>query len=139
MLPALFDKTTLPVLQEVVSFAQARHHVLAGNIANADTPGYQVRDLSVGTFQQRLKEAIALRREGRYEVSSPGQLKASEPNDEMRHVRDSIKTIEFLDRSDVGIEQQVTEIAKNQMLHNLSISIMNKQFRLLQTAISERV
>jgi hypothetical protein len=30
-------------------------------------------------------------------------------------------------------------VAKNQFLHNLTVSIMNSQFRLLQTAISERV
>lgn len=59
MLPALFNNTTIPVLQEVLSFSEARHNVLAGNVANADTPGYLVRDLSVDTFQERLKEAIA--------------------------------------------------------------------------------
>jgi flagellar basal-body rod protein FlgB len=57
----------------------------------------------------------------------------------MREVRESLKTILFLDGSDVGIEQQVTEVAKNQYLHNLTVSIMNSQFPLLQTAISERV
>ncbi len=50
-----------------------------------------------------------------------------------------METIQFLDDSNVGIEQQVTEIAKNQFLHNMAISIMNSQFRLLQVAISERV
>jgi flagellar basal body rod protein FlgB len=37
------------------------------------------------------------------------------------------------------MEQQVTEIAKNQFMYNLAVAIMNSQFRLLQTAISERV
>ena len=50
-----------------------------------------------------------------------------------------MKSIQLLDGSDVGIEQQVTEVAKNQFLHNLSVSIMSSQFRLLQAAISERV
>ena len=34
MLSGLFQSTTIPVLQEAVNFAQARHTVLAGNIAN---------------------------------------------------------------------------------------------------------
>jgi flagellar basal-body rod protein FlgB len=138
MLPTIFDSTTIPILQETLRFAEARHNVLAGNIANSDTPGYRVRDLSTEIFQQRLKEAIALHSERR-EYYSPGSLVASEPDDEMRQVRESLKTIQFLDGSDVGIEQQVTEVAKNQFLHNLTVSIMNSQFRLLQTAISERV
>ncbi|MHB8969014.1 MAG: flagellar basal body rod protein FlgB [Pirellulaceae bacterium] len=138
MIPTLFDNTTIPVLQEVLSFSEARHNVLAGNIANADTPNYRVRDLSVDTFQTRLKEAIAQQTQQRESVSQ-GDLVASQPGDEMREVRESIKTIQFLDGSDVGIEQQVTEVAKNQFLHNLTVSIMTGQFRLLQTVISERV
>ncbi len=138
MTPTLFDNTTIPVLQEVLSFSEARHNVLAGNIANVDTPDYRVRDLSVETFQDRLKEAIAQQAERR-EYTSPGDLVASQPGDEMREVRESMRTIQFLDGSDVGIEQQVTEVAKNQFLHNLTVSIMSSQFRLLQTAISERI
>ncbi len=137
MLPSLFDNTTIPILQEVVSFAEARHNVLAGNIANVDTPGYRLRDLSPETFQQRLKEVIAERSRAR-QYSSPG-VTPTEPGDPMRNVRDSLRSITFLDGSDVGIEQQVTEITKNQFLHNLAISLMSSQFRLLQTAISERV
>ena len=37
------------------------------------------------------------------------------------------------------MEQQAAEVAKNQYLHNLTVSIMTNQFRLLQAAISERV
>ena len=50
--------TQIPVLEQVVNFSQARHGVLAGNIANLDTPGYRVRDLSPELFQERLKAAI---------------------------------------------------------------------------------
>ena len=137
MLPSLFNNTTIPVLQEVLSFSEARHNVLAGNIANVDTPGNLTRALSVDTFQERLKEAIA--RQAARPQYTTGDVASSEPGDAMRDVRESLKTILFLDRSNVGIEQQVTEVAKNQYLHNLTVAIMNSQFRLLQTAISERV
>jgi flagellar basal-body rod protein FlgB len=45
MLPDLFSSTTIPALGEVLNFAQARHTVLTGNIANVNTPGYRLRDL----------------------------------------------------------------------------------------------
>ncbi len=61
MYEGLFQSTTVPILEQVVSFSQARHTVLAGNIANMDTPGYRVRDLSVEDFQSRLREAIETR------------------------------------------------------------------------------
>jgi len=137
MLPSLFDSTNIPILQEVASFTEARHNVLAGNVANVDTPGYRLRDLSPETFQQRLREVLTERTMAR-QSPSPGWAHA-EPGDPLRHARDSMRSITFLDGSDVGIEQQVTEITKNQFMHNLAISIMGSQFRLLQTAISERV
>ena len=137
MTTPLFDSTTIPVLEQVVNFAQARQAVLAGNIANMDTPGYKVRDLSVETFQQRLADAIEARKTQNRSISSTGF--ADEPDDAMRRVRESMKSILYHDKSDVGIEQQVAEMSDNQLIHNLAISIMSSQFRLLQTAISERV
>ena len=137
MTSGIFAPTTIPVLEEVVNFSQARHNVLVGNVANLDTPGYQVRDLSVETFQERLREAIEARRAQR-ESSSSGILRP-DPEEAMQRVRDSLTSILRHDDSNVGIEQQVLEISKNQFLHNVAISIMGSQFRLLQAAISERV
>jgi hypothetical protein len=37
------------------------------------------------------------------------------------------------------MENQINEIVKNQTEHNLAISIMSAQFRLLRAAITERV
>jgi len=56
MLSTLFGSSTIPVLEQTVNFTQARHGVLAGNIANLNTPGYKTRDLSPVEFQKRLKE-----------------------------------------------------------------------------------
>ena len=54
----LLKSSTIPVLEQVANFSQARHNILAGNIANIDTPHYVARDLSVTDFQSRLKSAI---------------------------------------------------------------------------------
>ena len=136
MLSSLFESSTIPVLEQVVNFSQARHEVLASNVANMDTPGYRVRDLSQEQFQNKLKEAIDSRERGEtgstaFESSSAGQAKLSQ-------VSDSIPGIMYHDDSNDSLEQQVAEISKNQMQHSLALSIMTSQFRLLQTAISER-
>lgn len=131
---SLFESSSIPLLQEVASFSQARHAVLAGNFANMETPGYQVRDLSVETFQQRLREAIELR-----DVKSYGATYEGGPGDPIRNVSESMEAILYHDGTNVGLEEQVTEMAKNQFMHNLALSIMSSQFQLLQAAISERV
>ena len=143
MLSSIFDSSTIPVLEQVVSFTQARHGVLAGNIANLDTPGYKTRDLSPEEFQGRLKEAVEARRQASvsptYEINA--QLAGRDTtfeHDGMDKVRESIKNILFHDNSDVSIEQQVAEITKNQAQHNLALGIMNSQFRLMRAAIKEQ-
>jgi len=144
MLSSLFDSSTIPVLEQVVNFTQARHGVLAGNIANLDTPGYKTRDISPEEFQNRLKEAVEARSQANlsptYEINArlAGRNTAT-GHDGMDQVREATKSILFHDNSDVGIEQQVAEITKNQALHNLALSIMTAQFRLLRVAITERV
>ncbi len=137
MLRSMFDSTTIPVLQETLRFSQARHGVLATNTANMGVPGYRVRDLSVETFQERMKKALEMRHESREPVS-PGVL-THEPGDPMQQVRESLNSILYHDESNVGLEQQANESLKNQFLHNLSISVMSAQFRILQAAVTERV
>ena len=137
MLANLFNSTTIPALGEVLNFAQARHTVLAGNIANVNTPGYRLRDLSQTEFQERLKEAIASSQAAGRPVS-PG-LAQSDPGDPMRHVRTSLQNLVYHDDTNIDLEKQVAEMTKNHLLHNFALTVMTDQFQLLQTAISERV
>ena len=128
----MFRGTSIPVLEQVVNFSQARHNVLAGNIANMDTPGYQVRDLSPQRFQELLKEAI-VRRD--HERAGPF---AGSDGTALEQIGGNLQGILFHDLSNDNIEYQVAEMTKNQMQHNMALSIMGSQFRLLQAAISER-
>jgi flagellar basal-body rod protein FlgB len=137
MLSTLFDSTNIPVLGEVLNFAQARHGVLAGNVANANTPSYRTRDLSQTAFQESLKEAIELSRT-RSRPLSPG-LSHSQAGDPLRSVRSSLENILYHDDTNLDLEKQVAEINKNQMLHNFALTVMTDQFALLESAISERV
>ena len=141
MLPGLFDSTTIPVLGEVMNFAQARHGVLAGNIANVNTPGYRTRDLSESAFQEQLKEALDESRQASTAAASemsPGRWQ-SQPGDEIRKVRASLDNILYHDDTNIDLEKQVAEITKNQLLHNFALTVLTDQFKLLETAISERV
>lgn len=137
MMPDLFGSTNIPALGEVLNFAQSRHTVLAGNIANVNTPGYRTRDLSQVAFQEKLKEAIARARDtGR--PMSPGQAQ-SDDGEAMREVRTSLENLLYHDDTNLDLEKQVAEINKNQLLHNFALTVMTDQFALLESAISERV
>ncbi len=136
MFSNLFQSTTVPILQEVVAFSQARQTVLAGNIANIDTPGYMAKDLSVEDFQSRLKRAIETRDQP--QVRSPGEVDLpAKPM--MADVAKSSQSILRHDLGNVDMESQATEMVKNQMQHNLALTLLTDQFHQLQMAISGRV
>jgi flagellar basal-body rod protein FlgB len=136
MFTGIFQSTTIPVLEQVVNFAEARHTVLAGNLANLHTPGYQARDLSVTEFQSRLKEAIEARDQAPA-AQSPGDL-AAHWSSMIAKAAENPQGILYHDQSNDSVEFQVTEMVKNQLQHNLALSILTSQLRLLQAAVSER-
>ena len=151
MLPSLFDSTPIPLLEQVVNFTESRHGVLAGNIANLDTPGYRTRDLSPELFQQRLKDAVESRRSGPQAYNGYGSYgnygplsksdmhTSSGKYESIREVADSVKGLLRHDENNVGLEKQINQMVKNQVEHNLAVSVMSAQFRLLRAAITERV
>ncbi len=124
--------STLPALEQATVFAEKRHLLLAGNIANIDTPDYQTRDVSVDDFQSTLKEALTNPRT----QAMPG---STETGTSLEQVRDVSRQVLYHDGSDVSLEQQVTEISKNQGMHNMAIALMRSQFQSLEVAIRESV
>ncbi|MCG6154501.1 flagellar basal body rod protein FlgB [Rubinisphaera margarita] len=63
MIDPFLQQTTVPLLERVAAFGQQRHAVLAGNIANIDTPDYQPQDLPVQDFERALRQAVEARRQ----------------------------------------------------------------------------
>lgn len=139
----MFNSTTIPALQQTAMFTERRHELLASNIANLDTPDYLARDLPVDRFQAELADAIQESKQ-----PSPGHTSGFRSTDLFGNPvqrddiasgpRGTMEPIVFHDGSDVSLERQVTEIAKNQGLHNLAVATMRNQFAMLRAAITER-
>ena len=135
---AIFNGTTIPVTEQVAYFDEARQAILAGNIANFDTPLYQARDMDVGSHKRKLAQAIERKNrppgpfgpEYPLKNGSRSAFGGDWPEDHQ---------ILYHDLNNVGMEFQVTEMAKNNIEFNTALSIMKHQMTLLQTAISERV
>jgi len=127
----IFDS---PVLEQVVNFTAARHNVLAGNIANLDTPGYRAADLSPEMFQSQLKEAVEA---SHAEQTGPSDASGDE-SDAYKAVAATAHTLVYHDGTNLDIEQQASELAKNTMEYNLALSLMTSQFHTFEAVISER-
>jgi flagellar basal-body rod protein FlgB len=165
----MFHSTSLPALEQTAIFTQRRHELLAGNLANLDTPDYRAKDLQVDRFQEALAESIEaarrpspgyalptlatdssplgmpmatshpLRKSGGGDFATLAKVfSPGERDDFAVGPREAMEPIVLHDGSDVSLERQVTQIAKNQGMHNLAIATMRSQFGLLRAAITER-
>ena len=145
MLKPLFDASTIPLLEKLAVFSERRQQVLAGNIANIDTPNYKTRDLPVEAFQRALQEAIA---RGKQPASlaaiTPGGLSQTGTFDDLfpeklfQAVESPARDITFQDGNNRNIENEVMEMTKNAMMQRFAVELLTAQFNMLQTVISER-
>lgn len=135
MWSSLLNSTAVPALEQTVNFSQKRHLLLASNLANLDTPDYQTRDISVGDFQTQLQKALQSPQAPPSSYQTPADVQQAN----FQKVRDVSKQIMLHDGSDVSLEEQVTEISKNQSMHNTAVALMRSQFQTLKAAIAESV
>jgi flagellar basal-body rod protein FlgB len=132
-------QSSVGALTQTLQFTEKRHELISSNVANMDTPDYQTRDIDVKAFQAELREAIENGEQ--VKSGSPGEMAALKEKDadQFGKVRDITKQIKYHDGHDVSLEEQVTEAAKNQSMHNTAVALLKSQFRALQMAITENV
>jgi flagellar basal-body rod protein FlgB len=113
--------------------------LLASNVANLDTPGYQTKDLSVADFRSALKEKIAAGSQVSSTSGDRPSVEGTSKEQAEKKIHDAFENILYHDGSNVSLEQQVTQISKNQSTHSTAITILRHQLRQLQMAIGETV
>lgn len=140
MFELLFDNTSMPALQQVLSFAERRQKVLAHNVANFNTPGFRSSDLPVREFTQALEQAI-----DRRDRSTPRRF-AMRPTANITfgpqmqiNARPVGGLMNYYDGADRSIERLQNEILKNAMWHEAAARLFTHQSQLLETAIRERI
>lgn len=145
MLQSVFDSSTIGLLEQMAIFGERRNEVLAGNIANIDTPHYKMRDLPVAEFREALKEAVAGRQQGTATSSMTGSaateaksLSELFPQRLFQAVESPQTNITFHDANNRSIENEMMQLTKNTMMQNYAVELMMAQMNLLQAVISER-
>ncbi|NIA20586.1 MAG: flagellar basal body rod protein FlgB [Anaerolineaceae bacterium] len=135
----ILSSSSLEAARQVAVFAEARNAVLADNIANIDTPNYKVRDLPVAEFQEMLGRAISESRR----TGQPLQLQSTRNIEvvrkggriEFRSIERQEANILFHDGGNRSIEQEMSELAKNTLMHRTAIEVLRKQYGTLEAAI----
>ena len=111
----------IPWLNKGLDLSYNRHSVLSGNIANADTPGYQSRDVD---FTEHLRLQLN-------SVDNFGP-KASAPTPEFRE-----DVPPSLNGNQVDLEIEMVEMTSNRMFYELTFEVISRNFNILRYAIDE--
>ena len=146
MLNPLLNSTTVPLLEKVAVFGERRQGVLAGNIANIDTPDYRMRDLPVEAFERALHESVAARNRQPPSLGADSLVATPPPPtfDQVftpnlfRAVEAAPEHLTFQDANNRSIETEVMKLTKNLMRQQFAVELMAAQMTLLQAVISER-
>lgn len=120
---------TTTLLVAGMKVAQQNHRLIANNIANADTPGYNPVKLD---FQATLRDAVAGRGAIELRRTDPRHLDASRYRlDSGRLVRSSKN-----DYNKVDIEEETNNLAQNRGDYIKFSSILTKQFSMVKNMLA---
>ncbi|MFZ3115489.1 MAG: flagellar basal body rod protein FlgB [Syntrophales bacterium] len=123
---ALFGKT-IGLLSGMLDYRAARHKVIVSNIANLDTPGFKPQDI---TFTASLAEA----------VSSPPAAPPLMMTNKNHLTPAAGKEVNFpihQTGDKVEIDREMTNLAENNLMYNLTVELMSRKFKGIDTALRE--
>ena len=115
------------LLETFLDVQSRRAQVIAGNIANADTPEYVAKELQ---FEEYLQNAVK-------EVDSPHEETSQNVSEAELKVIDRTSTTIGLDGNTVDVGREMSELAQAGMDFNLGAKMLQARFRLLRSAIHE--
>ena len=107
---------------QALALRSERQRLLAGNIANADTPGFQARDFD---FASALRDPTAAQRAG---VPSPVARAEAQ-------LRWSLPAQTNLDGNTVDMDRERAAFAENALKYDASLRFINGSIRTLQDAM----
>jgi len=127
----IFDKVGMTGTERLVDMAAARHKLLASNIANATSPGYQRRDIN---FQSELSEAMHTRKL-QPRATRPGHIVSTKTLGTPEVTRDD-GGVNAPEVSSVDIDKEMAQLAVNTLNYQTGMTMISKQFKGLRTAIN---
>ena len=117
-----------------MDWASQRQKVLSQNIANADTPGYQPKDVKEINFKDVLRgTGVAPVTVAR---TDPNHLKGTIPEQDKFRAQGAKKTFEESpDGNQVVVEEQMQKVGDTRSEYNTAITLMQAHMKMLQIAI----
>ncbi len=126
---------TMAVLQKSLDLRAQKQQVIAANIANAETPGYAARKF---TFEADLRNALA-GPETPLRISNAKHfpLGSSGINGVQGQIIKQRDNSSLGDGNSVSIDDEMFDLAENQILYEAGSQILKKKLSMLKYAVSD--
>lgn len=122
---SLFSKT-FNLLSTLISYRSERNKLITSNISNLDTPGYKPADY---VFKQDLKKAMDIR------IHLTRTEEKHFPNATGEITKNDFKLVKSEEK--VDLDTEMTNLASNQLMYNLSVDLLARKFRGIKNVLSE--
>jgi flagellar basal-body rod protein FlgB len=133
-LVSLTGSPLISMLKTRMHWHQTRQKLLAENVANADTPGFQPKDLRVPTFTPSgapTGAGLTVERTSPNHLASTSGRAGEDP----RYAR----RFEITPSGNaVSLEDEMLKVAQNQSDYQLAASLYQKSLQMLRTAVGRR-
>jgi len=128
----LFDDTTT-LLQKSLDLRSSNQRVIAGNIANAETPGYAPARFE---FEQELKAAIS---GSGPSLNTTHSLHLSKNSENVSQVEGKIvrspDNTGIGDNNGVSVDQEMITLSENQIMYETAAQLLKKKLSLLKYVV----
>ncbi len=121
---------SLDLLSKVMDFRSLEHDLIAANIANADTPGYKARHLD---FQKTLNQIMGNKLP--LERTHPNHLPIGGKEEALPIIKVKPDPGTGLDGNNVQLDEEMSDLAVNQLLYNTYAQILARRLGWLKDAI----
>jgi flagellar basal-body rod protein FlgB len=129
---------TIDLLAKTMDLRTKNHNIIAGNLANAETPGYTPTTFS---FEKQLRAAV----EGKGTAGStpaitnprhiPLNSSASTVGEVTGEIVESPGGTPGKDGNSVELEREMGKMLENQIMYNASVQLLTRKLEGLKTAI----
>jgi flagellar basal-body rod protein FlgB len=124
------------VLEESLNQRLQRQNVIVSNLTNSITPGYRALGIE---FEKQLQGAIGNSNDLRMKTSNKKHIKAPGISaDGVLKPDLHVKPTESVgnDGNTVDVDQEMTELAMNQLVYRTTIELLNRNFAMLRYSIN---
>ncbi len=123
---------TFSVLQKSLDLRAQNQEVIASNIANAETPGYSARKMH---FEENLRKAIETPQlDSRQTNSKHFPIGGSSIQAVQGTIEKELAASPLGDGNNVSMDEEMFDLAENQLLYEAGAQILKKKLTLLKYA-----